>query len=62
MDGLIEQYLNLNTNNYLILNGVATEKTKQMKLFETSEKQNDEELYKNIFYVYIIYELSKIIT
>ena len=62
MDGLLEQYLNLNTNNYLTLNGVATEKTKQMTLFETAEKQNDEGLYKNTFYVYAIYELSKILT
>ena len=62
MDGLIEQYLNLNTNNYLTLNGVATEKTKQMTLFETAEKQNDEGLYKNTFYAYAIYELSKILT
>ena len=62
MDGLIEQYLNLNTNNYLTLNGVSTEKTKQMTLFETAEKQNDEGLYKNTFYVYAIYELSKILT
>ena len=62
MDGLLEQYLNLNTNNYLTLNGVSTEKTKQMTLFETAEKQNDEGLYKNTFYVYAIYELSKILT
>ena len=62
MDGLIEQYLNLNTTNYLALNGVSTEKTKQMTLFETAEKQNDEGLYKNTFYVYAIYELSKILT
>ena len=62
MDGLIEQYLNLNITNYLALNGVSTEKTKQMTLFETAEKQNDEGLYKNTFYVYAIYELSKILT
>ena len=62
IDGLIEQYLNINTTNYLALNGVSTEKTKQITLFENTENNIDEALYSNTFYVYAIDKISKILT
>ena len=62
IDSLIEQYLNINITNYLALNGVSTEKTKQITLFESTEKNIDEALYRNTFYVYSIDKISKILT
>ena len=62
IDGIVEQYLNLNVSNFLEQKGVKEENSKQMTLFETTEKKIDEELYKNTFYAYAIYELSKVLT
>ena len=62
IDGIVDQYLNLNVSNFLEQKGVKEENSKQMTLFETTEKKVDEELYKNTFYAYAIYELSKILT
>ena len=62
IDGIVEQYLNLNVSNFLEQKGVKEENSKQMTLFETTEKKVDEELYKNTFYAYAIYELSKVLT
>ena len=62
IDGIIEQYLNLSVSNFLEQKGVNVENSKQMTLFETAEKKIDEELYKNTFYAYAIYELSKVLT
>ena len=62
IDGIVDQYLNLNVSNFLEQKGVKEENSKQMTLFETAEKKIDEELYKNTFYAYAIYELSKVLT
>ena len=62
IDGIVDQYLNLNVSNFLEQKGVKEENSKQMTLFETTEKKVDEELYKNTFYAYAIYELSKVLT
>lgn len=62
MDGLIEQYLNMNTSSFLIHNGIAEQNTKQMTLFENTENQVDEVIYKNTFYAYAINEISNILT
>ncbi len=62
IDGLIEQYLNINTSNYLSKNGVTSEKTKQITLFENTENNIDEALYRNTFYAYAIDKISNILT
>lgn len=61
IDNLIEKYLDLNTNEYLEING-ASENTKQITLFETQENGVDLLKYKTAFYAYGIYELSKLLT
>ena len=62
IDGLIEQYLNINTSNYLSKNGVTSEKPKQITLFENTENNIDEALYRNTFYAYAIDKISNILT
>ena len=61
IDNLMEKYLDLNTNEYLEING-ASENTKQITLFETKENGVDLLKYKTAFYAYGIYELSKLLT
>ena len=62
IDGLIEQYLNINTSNYLSKNGITSEKPKQITLFENTENNIDEALYRNTFYAYAIDKISNILT
>ena len=62
IESLIEQYLNINTTNYLALNGVSTEKLKQITLFDSVENNIDEAIYRNTFYVYAIDKISNILT
>lgn len=61
IDNLIEKYLDLNTNEYLEINGTS-ENTKQITLFDNQEKGEDLLKYKTVFYAYGIYELSKLLT
>ena len=62
IDGLIEEYLGLKLADYLLQNGVAEENTKQITLFESEEENKDVNLYKNSFYAYCIFKLSKILS
>ena len=60
IDRLIEEYLNLNINEYLSLNGGKEEK-EQLTLFEEVEKQENNSKYiKTAFYAYGVFNLSKI--
>lgn len=59
IDGLIEEYLGLNLNSYLETNGVQIENTKQITLFENSETEVNNEMYKIAFYAYCISKLEK---
>ena len=61
IDNLIEKYLDLNTNEYLEING-ASKSSKQITLFESQENNVDTLKYQTAFYAYGIYELSKILT
>ena len=61
IDGLIDEYLNLKVEDYLMQNEIEKEDTKQITLFESEEKQ-DGNLYKNAFYAYSIFKLSQILT
>ena len=62
IDGLIEQYLNLSVSNYLAQNGINEENSKQMTLFDSTENQKDDILYKNALYAYAIGKMSEILT
>ena len=61
IDNLIEKYLDLNTNEYLEING-ASKSSKQITLFESQENNVDTLKYQTAFYAYSIYELSIILT
>ena len=61
IDNLIEKYLDLNTNEYLEING-ASKSSKQITLFESQENNVDTLKYQTAFYAYGIYELSIILT
>ena len=62
IDGLIEQYLNINIGQYLSQNGVSEDNSKQMTLFDTSENQPEDVSYKNGLYAYAIGKMSDVLT
>ena len=61
IDKLAEDYLDLNIEKYLKEQGIE-EQTKQMTLFDSvSENEKDTDMYRNSFYTYVIYRLSKVL-
>ncbi len=62
IDGLIEQYLKLSVSSYLAQNGINEENSKQITLFDNTENQKDDILYKNALYAYSIGKMSEILT
>ena len=60
IDGLIEEDLRINLNDYLSQNGIKEEK-EQLSLFSTEENDNNKPFIKTGFYAYAIYEISKIL-
>ena len=62
IEGLIEQYLNINVGQYLSQNGVTEDNSKQMTLFDTSENQPEDVSYKNGLYAYAIGKMSDVLT
>lgn len=58
IDTIIENYLNININKYLISQGIQ-EKSEQMTLFDSmdSNQNINEDIYRNTLYVYAINEL-----
>lgn len=61
IDSLILKYLDLDINEYLEKNGAA-EDSKQMTLFASKENNVDITKIKTAFYVYSVFELSKVLT
>ena len=61
IDNLILKYLDLDINEYLEKNGAA-EDSKQMTLFDSKENKVDITKIKTAFYVYSVFELSKVLT
>lgn len=63
IDGLCEEYLEINVDDYLSSNGVE-EKTEQMTLFDNSTSKNEIDInkFKQAFYSYSIWKISEIIT
>ena len=62
MDNLIQQYLQISTEDYLKLNDAWEENTKQITLFDADEEKNvDSLMYRASFYAYCICELKKVL-
>ena len=63
IDDIIEQYLNINTSDYLKNQGINLDSVKQLNLFETENSENtkNEEMYRSSFYAYSIGKLSDIL-
>lgn len=60
LNSLINQYLELDVEEYLQKNGIETSTNKQINLFETNSTTNDQaRVQKNAFYVYNIGKLQK---
>lgn len=55
LEDLALKYLNLDINEYLELNGVKEETTKQITLFDTNIKQENSQKYKYGIYAYVMY-------
>lgn len=58
IDGLIEKYLEINTNEYL--EGQETKAEEQITLFHDIEKEKDNQIYIASFYAYSISKLAQI--
>ena len=64
LDNLIEEYININIEDYLKTQGVSLEKNKQITLFNDNgveDNKIDEMMYKTSFYTYSIFELSNVL-
>lgn len=61
IDGLIEQYLGLDVNEYLQKNGADIDNLEQMTLFDVSSNDVDVNMYKISFYVYCVYQLIEVL-
>ena len=65
IDGLIDEFLGLNVEEYLKANGIALETNKQITLFGDEGEDNNEIdaiMYKNSFYAYSISNIKKVLT
>lgn len=60
LEELSNQYLNIDIQRYLEAVNGKEEKQEQMTLFTQEDEKNDFEKYQNSMYVYIIFELEKI--
>ena len=60
IDGLIEEYLKLNLNEYLSQNGIKEEK-EQLSLFSSEESDNNKQFIKTGFYAYGVFKLYEIL-
>ena len=61
IDNLVLKYLDLDINEYLEKNGASGD-SKQMTLFDSKENKVDITKIKTAFYVYSVFELSKVLT
>ena len=61
IDNLVLKYLELDINEYLEKNGASGD-SKQMTLFDSKENKVDITKIKTAFYVYSVFELSKVLT
>ena len=60
IEKVIENYLDIDIEKYLKANGVQ-EQSSQITLFDTSDQNNDEAMYRNTLYSYAIYHLYEVL-